>query len=411
MIWNIIAIVVISLSVLFSGMFASAETALFSLPWFRVISLREKSGRGRLVEKLRSNPQRLILDIIIGDFLLLVFVSVTLSSVIRNTIGEKYSLLYMFGFSILLVIIGELIPKGLAMRMPEEVSLFLSPTINAFSRFAMPLRAVLMRISEVVIPKGLFTEMEGAEIDLGRINDMVDVSVKQGFFDKAEGYLIGGLLRLKQTSVEQIMKRRGEVTLVSANDSLQKVRKVLAKEGYSRIPVYKNDTVNIVGYIHYIDIVSHIGDENKKIKEFIHIPLYIPENTCVYDLMEKMRSQRCHIAVIVNEYGEAVGIVTLEDIMNEFLRDVVVVQEREQINFIMLGLGQFFVDGSFPLSELENVIGVKIESDYSKTLGGYIMELTGRIPEIGEIIMIDGYEAVIIDADRMKIGRVVLRKR
>jgi len=408
--WNVIGLMIIILSVFFSGTFASAETALFSLPWFRVLSLGRKSKRGLLIEKLRSNPQKLLLDIIVGNFLLLVFVSVTLSSIIHSIFSEEYLIIAMFGFSVVLVIIGELIPKGLAMRMPEEASLFLAPIINGFSKFANPFRLFLIKILGALIPKGLFVEEVEEELDLGKISDMVDVGLKQGFFDKVEGYLIGGLLRLKQTKVEDIMRRRGDVVLLAVSDTIERAKDIIEKSRYSRIPVYENDVVNIVGYVHFADIVSHIKDKDKRIDQIMHKLIYLPENTNVFYLLEKMRIEKCHIGVVVNEYGETVGIITLEDIMNEFLKDIVEIQMREHIDFTMLGLGQFLVSGSFHLNELEEVIGIKIERDYSKTLGGYIMEVTGRVPEIGERIEIYGYEAVIMDADKMRIKHVFLRK-
>ncbi|MGQ9705991.1 MAG: hemolysin family protein [bacterium] len=409
--WNIIALIVIIITGFFSGTFASAETALFSLPWFRVLSISRQSKRGAIVESLRSNPQRLLLDIIVGEFLLLIFISIIISSVIRGLFGDKYPLLYMFGFSIVLVIVGELIPKGLAMRMPGEVSLFLAPIINGFSRFAKPFRFVFDSVSRAVMPKGLLTESADVTVDLGKISDMVDIGIKQGFFEELEGKLIEGLLRIKETKGEEIMRRRGEVFLLSVDNTLKDAIEIIRKSGYSIIPIYENDEINIVGFVSYDDIVKHIDNYNMKVKDLLRRPIYLPEWTNAFDILEEMRSKKCQITVVIDEYGGGVGIITFEDVMDEFLKGAIRVREKRHFDVVMLGIEQFLVEGSLPLSEIENMIGVRIDSKYSKTIGGYIMELIGRIPDIGELIEIDDYEAIVMEANNMKIGRVLLRKR
>lgn len=408
--WEIVKIIVVVITVFFSGSFAAAETALFSLPRYRVLSLARRSRAGIIVERLRSNPQRLILDIIVGDFLLLVFISILVSSIVSNLFVEAYRTLAMFAFSIVLVIVGELIPKGLAMRVPEESSLFLAPILNNFSKVAKPFRFLLSKISGILMPESLFTESMEKDVDLKKIIEMVDVGIKQGVFDRTEGVLVEGLLRLKETRAEDVMKRRPDLVMLSVDETVSDVLELVRREGYSRYPVYDGDEANIVGYVHFSDIVPWMNSQDLKVRDLMHTISYFPETTHVFDIMEEMRLTGRHIVVIVDEYGDCEGIITFEDIISRFLGDIGRVEVEEGRGYTLIGTGQYVVDGSVSLEEVSKILDVELGSEHSKTIAGYIAEIAGEIPHRGEIIRVEGHEVFILDASPTKVERILIRR-
>ncbi len=257
-----------------------------------------------------------------------------------------------------------------------------------------------------------------AKIFHGKHQDTVEQAIRdaseEGELEKEEGSMLLSVLKLDDLQVQDIMTPRTDIVCVPSDESIRVVTEQIIASGHSRIPVYSGNRDNIIGIVHAKDLLQHSFEQAEHglpITRIMRDPFFVPETKNVLDLLQEFRSRKVHLAVILDEYGGTAGIVTIEDVLEQIVGDIEDEHDTPRENEIEpQSDGSFLVAGRAYLEDLEDAVGVRLESEEVDTLGGYLTHTLGRVPKIGERVTIGDVTYTIADADAKQIRSVRLQK-
>ncbi len=233
------------------------------------------------------------------------------------------------------------------------------------------------------------------------LQDMIDASELEGIIDEEEGDMLQSILELDDTIVREIMVPRTSMICCDRAAPLEESLRAINESGHSRIPVYENSRDNIIGLIYAKDLLRFWGTplEELKLEQVLRPPYLVPESKNVSDLLQEFRQRRVHIAIVIDEYGGTSGLVTIEDLIEEIVGDIQDEYDLEEEWLIMEEGGTVLIDGRLNIEDFEEHFGMEVEREKFDTVGGYIVEMLGRVPARGERIEFDGLKFLIVDAD------------
>ncbi len=239
------------------------------------------------------------------------------------------------------------------------------------------------------------------------LQEMIDASELGGIIDEDEGDMLQSILELDDTIVREIMVPRTSMICCDCAASLTEVLKAVNESGHSRIPLYENSRDNIIGLIYAKDLLRFWGTplEQLKLEQVLRPPYLVPESMNVSDLLQEFRQRRVHIAIVIDEYGGTSGLVTIEDLIEEIVGDIQDEYDLEE-EWLIEEEGAVLVDGRLNVEEFEDHFSVSIEREKFDTVGGYIVEMLGRVPARGERLEFDGLKLLIVDADPRAVRQI-----
>lgn len=394
-----------------SSFFSMSETALMSLSKIRIRHMVEEGVKGaKLVEKLIEDPNKLLGAILIGNNIVNIAASsIATSLAVKLSGGSDSAVLVVTAvMTVLVLIFGEITPKSIAKQKSEQVSLKVSKPIKLCVFIFKPFVAVFTIISSVFIrlfggdPKA--TEPFITEEEL---KTMVGVSEEEGVLEDVEKEMIFNVFDFADLQVKDVMVQRVDVTAVEVNDSYEDLLKIIKEDQYSRIPVYDDTIDDIVGILNVKDLIIE-GDKGKdfKVTEYMREPLYTFEFKKITELFNEMKKTRNHMAVVLDEYGGTVGIVTIEDLVEEIVGDIQDEYDKERDMIEVIKEDEYVVEGSARLDDVSDLIGVNMESEEFDSVGGLIIGALGRIPEENEEVVIDRIKFVVEEVEKNRIMKV-----
>lgn len=423
-------LVLVLVLILFNGFFVAAEIVLISL---RKSKIDELVSSGNPMAKLM---QRAVdnLDSFIGSTQL----GVTISSLALGWIGEPFftklfsSIFYFLpkssnwithAISIILaflfitftqIVIGELVPKNIALRRTEFTAYVIIAPLTLFAKIFRPFIKILVKASNLVLRLlKLHTPAEqGNEYSEKEIELILDQLTQNGFLPKDGLEILNNALRLKDVPIRQLMMPRPAIVAFEISIRIDELMKKTSENLHSRYPVYKRSLDNILGFVHIKDVYKALlnNEGQKKLSKtrIVRNIIYVPETKKAYQVLLDMRRRRVHIAVVNDEYGMVVGIVTLEDIIESLVGDI---QDEfdEKVNTIKkLTDGSFLVDGRTPLKIVQKRFSLSIKGDEYTSVGGYVFGILGREPRVGDKIMQSKhqFEVAEIEGKRIKLVRI-----
>ena len=364
----------------------------------------------KLVEKLIEDPNKLLGAILIGNNIVNIGASSIATSLAVKLSGGSDSavLIVTVIMTVLVLIFGEITPKSIAKQKSEQVSLKVSKPIKLCVFIFKPFVAVFTIISSVFIrlfggdPKA--TEPFITEEEL---KTMVGVSEEEGVLEDVEKEMIFNVFDFADLQVKDVMVQRVDVTAVEVNDSYEDLLKIIKEDQYSRIPVYDDTIDDIVGILNVKDLIIE-GDKGKefKVTEYMREPLYTFEFKKITELFNEMKKTRNHMAVVLDEYGGTVGIVTIEDLVEEIVGDIQDEYDKERDMIEVIKEDEYVVEGSARLDDVSDLIGVSMESEEFDSVGGLIIGALGRIPENNEEVIIDRIKFVVEEVEKNRIMKV-----
>ena len=404
-------IIVLLVLLVLSAFFSMSETALMSLSKIRIRHMVEEGVKGaKLVEKLIEDPNKLLGAILIGNNIVNIGASSIATSLAVKLSGGSDSavLIVTIIMTVLVLIFGEITPKSIAKQKSEQVSLKVSKPIKLCVFIFKPFVAVFTIISSVFIrlfggdPKA--TEPFITEEEL---KTMVGVSEEEGVLEDVEKEMIFNVFDFADLQVKDVMVQRVDVTAVEVNDSYEDLLKIIKEDQYSRIPVYDDTIDDIVGILNVKDLIIE-GDKGKefKVTEYMREPLYTFEFKKITELFNEMKKTRNHMAVVLDEYGGTVGIVTIEDLVEEIVGDIQDEYDKERDMIEVIKEDEYVVEGSARLDDVSDLIGVSMESEEFDSVGGLIIGALGRIPENNEEVIIDRIKFVVEEVEKNRIMKV-----
>ncbi|GAA0819354.1 HlyC/CorC family transporter [Clostridium tertium] len=405
--WQIVLLVIL---LLMSGFFSMSETALMALSKIRIRHMVEEGVKGaKLVEKLAEDPSRLLGAILIGNNIVNIGASALATSVAVKAFGEGAVGVVTIVMTILVLIFGEITPKSIAKQNSESVALKVSKIINIVVKLFRPFIAIFTAIS------GLFIRLLGGDpkatepfITEEELKTMVGVSEEEGVLEDVEKEMIFNVFEFADSQVKDVMVQRVDVVAVDINATYDEVINIIKTEQFSRIPVYNQNIDDVIGILNVKDlIIASQSKENFKISDYMRDPYYTFEFKKITELFNEMKKTRNHMSVVLDEYGGNVGIVTIEDLIEEVVGEIEDEYDDEEDNdIIVVKEDEYIVDGSARLDHIGDLIGVTMESEEFDSVGGLVIGELGRFPEQSEEVNLNNIRFVVEEVDKNRIKKV-----
>ncbi|AEB09589.1 hemolysin family protein [Desulfobacca acetoxidans] len=389
--------------------FALAETSLFSLSPLARIKLKSKHPQiGGVIERLLSRSQRLLTTIIIGNEAAVIVATVLATSLSLNIWGDKGKWVAMGLMAPALLLFGEIIPKSLALRHPEFWARLIARPLTLVMPLFTPVRVVLLTLSRSLM--SFFGLKPAPPSHLVREDDflrMVEDSHKVGLIAPMERELIVNLMSLGETTVGQIMVPRPDIFYLPLSMKLAELIKAVKQARFSRVPIYGNDPEDIVGILHAKDLLSFAPEapvDQVSLKKLLRPAYYVPENKRAFDLLGELQTRKIRLALVVDEYGSLIGLVSVEDILEELFGEFE--EEFQQAGKLLeqLAPGVYLIKSRMPLDDLNQILGLTLPMEEFDTLGGFVFNLFGELPHEGDAIVHDGMKFEVL---RMKGTRIL----
>jgi len=399
------ALFLLLILIAFSAFFSGSEIAMMSLSKIKVMQLMDqKQFNAKILNRLKQNPHKLLVTILIGNNLANISASVYAESVAYNLFSSHAVGITIGVMTFLILVFGEIIPKSFCIRHAERISLTIAPLILFFYYLFFPAIWVLDFLDSVIskadpsTKKPLVTEEE--------LRTMVKVSGKEGSINRLEQEMINRVLELNDIEVKEIMTPRVDMFRLECSESIKSVIQEVIRTGFSRIPVFEERVDDIKGIVYIKDLLSYIV-ENKSdvlLKEVMKQPIFVPENKMISSLLKQFLQSKIHMAMVVDEYGGIQGLITIEDILEELVGEIYDEKDKpEQIIQPLKGSG-VRVLGKAELKEVNRVLNLNLEEmEAFDTISGFILHHLGHIPKPGESLDL---EEVSINIDKMEGNRI-----
>lgn len=408
-IWT--ALIIVIVCVLFSAFFAASETAMTAASHAQMHA-REKEGdkRAGLVIKLLRQRNRLIAALLLGNTLGNIGGSAFATGVLVQIFGDSGAVYATFIMTALLLVFAEVLPKTLAINHPDRLSLAAAKSISVFVAVFGPLLAGVEFFVRWLLKK------MGVEIGHGRtvlspydeLKGAVDILHEEGEVERSARDMFGGLLDLQILHVSDVMIHRTKMRTIEADlPPEQIVREVLASP-FTRMPLWRERPDNFIGVLHSKDLLRALAaTENQpgkiEIDEIMLEPWFVPEATTLEDQLEEFLERKTHFALVVDEYGEVMGLVTLEDILEEIVGDI-----RDEHDLAVQGVrpqpdGSVLIDGAVPVRDLNRVMAWSLPDEEATTIAGLVIHEAGAIPESGQVFSYHGFRFEVIRRIRNRV--------
>ena len=405
-VWQIIVLIIL---LVLSGFFSMSETALMALSKIRIRHMVEDGVKGaKLVEKLTQDPNKLLGAILIGNNIVNILASSLATTLFVNAFGASGVGIATAVMTVLVLIFGEITPKSIAKQKSEQVALKVSKPISIIVKLFKPFIGIFTFISSGFIrllggnPKAsepFITEEE--------LRTMVGVSEEEGVLEDVEKEMIFNVFDFADSQAKDVMVQRVNIVAVDSDATYEEVLDVIKKEQFSRIPVYNQTIDDIIGMLYVKDLI--IAGQNKddfKVIDYMREPYYTFEFKKIKELFNEMKKTRNHISVVLDEYGGTVGIVTIEDLIEEVFGDIEDEYDDYNNEIEVIKEDEYVVDGSSKLDDISELIGVNMESEEFDSIGGLIIGELGRFPENKEEVNISNIRFVVEEVDKNRIKKV-----
>jgi putative hemolysin len=395
-----------------SGFFSAAEIALFSLNEARVRTLREEGRRGSgALQQLKSNPERLLATILIGNNIVNIGAASLATALALDLYGSA-GVAYATGLMTLLVLIfGEITPKGLATANADRYSLFVAPTINLLARVLFPLVWPLERLTRWFVQR---SHREGRlSVTEGEIREMTAIGHREGAIDEHERRIIERAFRLDETRAWDIMTPRVEIFAWQADRTLSSITGELPSLRFSRIPVYRESVDDIVGILYTRDAYQALvsGQRDVPLAQLAREPLFVPGSIPLTRLLSDFQNRRIHMGVVIDEYGGTDGVVTLEDILEELVGEIVDETDVERQPVVRISRDEVLVEGGADLREINHFFNSMLPQLEHRSLNGYLLDELGYVPRAGEEFEREGLLIRIVDSTETQVLQALLTRR
>lgn len=402
---------------LLSAYFMSSETAITAVSKVKLKQLENEGDvRAKRLNELLKNSTRLLSTILLGNNIaqnaLTALVTVVLFRWMDKLgLSSGWAIpLSTVVTTFLILVFAEVTPKSYAFQRAEKIALFtaipMSIICKLFSPIAIGMTAIANSILRVfgltlVNPEPFITEEE--------IKTLVDIGEEEGIIEEEEKEIIEGVFEFSETLAREVMVPRVDIVALDVNSSFEEAIDTINMSGHSRIPVYEETIDNIVGIIYAKDLLKFFGLKNPPpLRSIMRLPYYVPETKPISELFREMRAQKVHMAIIIDEYGGTAGLVTIEDILEELVGEIMDEYDvNEEAMIKEISPDEIIVDGRMNLEELNELLGVEFPAEETDTIAGFVYDHISHIPKAGEEFEYDG---IIIRVEEIR-GRRITKLR
>lgn len=401
-------IILLLLLIILSAFFSLVETALVSLSKVRVRNMVEEEVKGsKLIDKLTENPDKFLGNILVGNNFMNIG-AVVIATSIAVKFFDKWGIAIAFGvMSVLITIFGKIIPKFIAKQKSEEISLRFIKPINILVKIVSPFGYIFTATASLILKLfGMDKNKDKSTLTEEELKTLVDVGEEEGVLEVEEKEMIFNVFEFGDMQVKDVMVQRVDVVALGLESTYNDVINIIKEEQFSRIPVYKESIDNIIGILYVKDLILLEVKEDFNIENYIREAYYTFEFKKVTELFNEMKKSRNHMAVVLDEYGGTVGIVTIEDLLEEIVGEIDDEYDELKEEVEVVKEDEYIVDARIRLDDLSDLIGVKMESEEFDSIGGFVIGQLGRIPEPKEEVNYENMRFVVEEIDKNRIKKV-----
>ena len=391
--------------------FSVCETALTSLSKIRLRNMEEEGVRGALqITKLVENPKKMITAVLIGNTFATISAAAFVTTII---IRMSYSSNVAIGIAIailtlVVLIFCEITPKIVASQRSEQISLLVYAPLKAFIWLFSPIIIVLNCIIGIFVKFfGCDSDRSASLITEAELKTLVNVSHEEGVLEGDEKTMINNVFEFGESRAKDVMTPRIDLIAIRHDATYEEVKTKFYEENFSRMPVYKENTDDIVGVLYFKDFVfSTEKDEDFNIDQCMRKPYFTYESKPTKELFSIMRLQRIQVAVVLDEYGGTSGIITLEDLIEEIVGEIEDEFDEFENEIEVIKEDEYIVDGSTKISDFNDMVGTNLESDDYESIGGFVIGVLGKIPNGGEVVQYGTIKFIIEEIDKNRIEKL-----
>jgi len=421
-------IVIILVLILLNGLFSMSEIALVSSRKTKLeIAAKNGNKKAFAALQLANEPNRFLSTVQIGITLIAILTgiysgeqfNVYLQPVIEGfPVFQPYAKTISVGIITLVVtfltlVFGELVPKRIGMARPEEIAMWMVTPMNMLSKFTSPFIWLLSKSSEGLV-KLMGIQDSDSSVTEEEIKSLIQEGATGGTIEEIEHEIVQNVFHLGDRRITSLMTSSNEVTFLDIEDDWVENRQKIMDKKHSVYPICKDGIDNMVGLLYIKDVLDKgLEDALKDLEGLVREPLFIPENNHAYQVLEKFQRERIHFGVIVDEYGNVQGVVTMNDILDALVGDI---SEDNEFEFEITPRddGSYLIDAALPfddfLQEFEIEISNRKEYNGFDTMGGFALEILKEIPDTGDKFTWQGYEFEIVDMDKNRIDKILIQK-
>ncbi|KAB2700705.1 HlyC/CorC family transporter [Ochrobactrum sp. Kaboul] len=405
---------IILLCVILSAFFSGSETALTAASRARMHSLENQGDeRAEVVQQLISRRDRLIGALLIGNNLANILASSIATSIFLTFFGDAGVAYATIAMTVILVIFAEVLPKSWAISAPDRFSLAVARAVSVVVSVIGPISTAINWIVRIIL------RLFGINLAAGRsmlsahdeLRGAVEVLHRDGSVIKEDRDQLGGLLDLKELEVSDVMVHRTAMGTINADAPAEQIVGDILASPHTRMPVWRNDIDNIVGIIHTKDLVRALYDVDNDfsridIMKVASKPWFVPDTTTLQDQLNAFLRRKAHIAIVVDEYGDVQGLVTLEDILEEIVGDIADEHDIDMQGVRLQPDGSFIVDGSLPIRDLNRALDWSLPDEEATTIAGLVIHETQSIPEVKQAFTFHGKRFSVLKKEKNRLTRL-----
>jgi putative hemolysin len=399
-----------------SAFFSSAEAAFISLPKLRIRYLVESGAKGaERLAKLAEKPERFLATVLLGNNLVNIAAATLGTIMMVSVFGLLWGpIIATVGVTVLVLVFGEVIPKTLAVHHSQRLSMVYAEPLRIIELCFYPFILALERIGLSLTRIVTVSEEEKRLISEGEIRSAINVGESEGVVDEDEAKILHQVFEFTDRPVSKIMVPRTEIAWVEQGTKLGDFLNLYTQGHYSRFPVYRDNTDNVVGILHAKDVLLKLTDgpqsRNSYIDDLVRPAYFVPESKHMGELLAEMRDGGHHAAIVVDEFGGIAGMVTLGQLTEEIVGDIHDELTDQEKDFIVTGESTFQLDGGFRVEEANEELKLNLPSGDYDTVAGFILSHLGRIPKQGEHFKYQNLKFVITEMRGMKIEKVMVTR-
>lgn len=403
-------IIVMVVCLIMSAYFSATETAFSSLNRTRLRTMAEKGNRkAQLALSLAEKYDRLISTILIGNNIVnILMASIGTLLFVEVLNAENGAALSTLVVTVAVLIFGEITPKSIANDFPEKFAMFSAPFIRLFIWLLLPLNFIFSMWKKLI--SKLFKIEEDDKMSSEELLMIVDEAEQEGGIDTDEGDLLRNAIEFSDLKAEDILTHRVDLEALPVDAAKKEIAQTFTRTRFSRIPIYEDSIDNIIGVIHQKDFYVGSGVTTEPIKDIISPVLFVHQSEMVDDLLKKLQKEKSHIAVVVDEYGGTLGIVTMEDILEELVGEIWDEHDEVVEEFKELDENNFIIDCNMNLDDFCEEFGIETESD-SVSVGGWVAEQIGNIPDVNDSFTFENLVVTVTEIDSHRVSTIKVEKR
>ena len=419
-------ILIILVLILINGFFVAAEIAFVSVRRTRLDELAEAGDRrAKRAQVLMRDPGRFLAVIQVAITFLGALASAVAAVSIVTVVSEPLrqitfladyadtiALLFVTSIvAIVSIVLGELIPKGLALANPDRIALAVSGPISLFAKIVSPLVAVLVLLTKIISKPFGIDPTRTPELSAAEIRLIVEQGSQQGVLEAEEEQMISAVMSLSDSKLHEVMVPRIDIAAIDQEASFDDAVTLVLTEGHSRTPLYKESVDHIVGILYAKDLLRIIaaGGPRPRLRDIMRPALFVPESQAVDDLLNELQRRRVHMAIVLDEYGGTAGLVTIEDLLEEIVGEIQDEFDEEEPMKVIVREGEAILDGRADIDEMGELIDPALELEDDEeydTVGGFVYHRIGRVPVVGDTVAVDPFKITVIKVTGRRVGKV-----